>query len=136
MIFRSADELRNAKGKFAHYDSGDPDYEFVTSAFSILHDKYNKQTISLAELYKSEFGRDLQKYAENFEKPTNGIAADIQRGYIELEYFFLTLDPIFPEEYELLSKAVTSYTLSLASHETLLTSMEDTRQRRGCGSDQ
>ena len=136
LIFRSADELKNGGDEFAHYEGGDPDYEYVASMLSILYEKYNKQAINRSEFYKSEMGKDYEQYTENFEEPTNGIVADIQRGYIELEYFFLILDPIFLEEYEILTQAVASYGITLASNETVLKSMEETLQRRGCGSGQ
>ena len=136
LIFRSADEIRNARDDFTNYVSGDPDYEYVDSIFSILHEKYDRNAVNLAEFYESELGKDPQQYIENSEELTNGIAADIQRGYIELEYFFLTLDPIFSEEYEILAQAVVSYEITLALNESVLMSMEETRERRGCGSSQ
>ena len=94
--------------------------------------QYNK----FAALDKTDVGKEIQKYAENFEKPTNGIAADIQRGYIQIEYLFFTLDLIWLEEYELITREVTHYNEKLSTVRQFLTIMEDIRQRRGCDLDQ
>ena len=133
LVFGTADEIRNWKGNFAHYDGhSDPDYSYVSGMLSALQIKYNEFTA----LDKTDVGKEIQKYAENFENPTNGIAVDIQRGYIEVEYFFFILDPIWPEEYELLTDIVTNYEQKLYTIEQFLTTMEGIRQKRGCGLNQ
>ncbi len=130
LVFRSADEMRKSKGGFVYYDGEpDPAYDFVAVVLSSSHDYYN----AIAELDKTEVGKELQKYAEKFEKWPEGIPANIQQGYIELEYYFSEVEAVELEGFEFLTDAVNGYEQQLDSVETVLSTMENIRQNRGCG---
>ena len=121
--------MRETEGGFAHYDgSDDPAYMFVADVLSIEHTYYN----DIAELHKTDVGKEIKRYAEKFEKWPDGIPARIQYGYIELEYFFREFDALWPEDYESLVDSVELYERELDTVATVLTVMEDIRQERGC----